>query len=122
MPLAEKHRILMYELYGCTPQKEVWSVPGGGGSLIPASFSVTESLVDRVNEAFEYISARDDWTARVTAILDEYESISLDPSKINRDGYEFSLKRSLDHLRELLRPYTGIYMGQGSGGNTTPMG
>lgn len=52
-------------------------------------------------------------------ILDAYKGDSLDASNINRDGYEFKLKRNLKNYRNLLKPYTGIFpMDQyGSGGS-----
>lgn len=115
MPLTEKHRGLLFEIYGATPLQEIYAAPGTPGvSILPASFSVTAPLVTSINRAFDLINQDESKVARVTAILDEYESISLDPSPIERDGYSFSQSRSLARLRDVLLPYTGIVMGTGS--------
>lgn len=123
MPLTEKHRGLLFELYGATPLQEIYAAPGTPGvSILPASFSVTEPLVRAIERAFASINQDEAKVARVQAILDEYESISLDPSSIDRDGYRFRYEKSVETLRNLLLPYTGIVMGSGGHGNSLSFG
>jgi hypothetical protein len=121
--LTELHRNLLYEIYGVTPLEEVYVGPGSSvGTIVPASFSLTQSLVAQINQAFDYINADFARAGRVLVILAEYESISLDPSNIDREGYAFRLPKSLDRIKLMLRPYTGIFTGSGPGSNLTPMG
>lgn len=121
--LTELHRGLLYELYGVTPLEEVYVGPGGSvGTLVPASFSLTQPLVAQINKAFDHINADSGRVELVIEALTEYRSLRLDPSNIDREGYAFRLTKSLERIKFVLRPYTGIFTSSGTGSNLTPMG
>ena len=50
MPLTERERGLLFEIYGVTPLTEVYAAQGQPGmSILPASFSVTQPIVLAIN-------------------------------------------------------------------------
>jgi|694.fasta_scaffold07955_24 hypothetical protein len=122
--LTEEHRLLLYEIYGVTPLNEVYAATGVSvGLILPASFTLTRPIVDQIEKAFTWINEVDERADRVEVILEEYKTIALDPSNIDREGYQFRIGKSLQRIRDLLRPYTGIYMvdNSGTGGGLIPV-
>lgn len=123
MPLTDHHRCLLMEIYGVTDMQEVYAAPGQSiSSILPVSFSLTTPIVKQIDDAIASINTSPEKAARVETILAEYESISLDPSNIDREGYAFRLERTLTRIKALLRPYTGIFVGERGGSNITPVG
>jgi|GEM_PF-1348679 len=122
--LTEEHRLLLYEIYGVTPLNEVYAATGVSvGLILPASFSLTRPIVDQINTAFNWINENNERADRVETILEEYKTIALDPSSIDREGYQFRFSKSLQRIRETLRPYIGVYMTDNSmsGGGLIPI-
>ncbi len=122
--LTEEHRLLLYEIYGVTPLNEVYAATGVSvGLILPASFTLTRPIVDQIERAFTWINEVNERADRVEVILEEYKTIALDPSNIDREGYQFRASRSLQRIRDLLKPYTGIFMvdNSGTGGGLIPV-
>lgn len=126
MVITAAQKNLLYELYGATPQDEVYISPSNNVASntlrLPASFRATRPIVDQIEAAIPSIEADAGVEARVVEILTAYSSDSLDASNIDREGYSFRLSKNLRNYRNLLRPYTGIFFEEGTGGGTTPIG
>ena len=127
MALSTAYIYLLYEIYGATPLPEAYVVSDNdvvsARLSLPSSFRTTEPIITQLLNAVSKINSDINIETRVIEILDAYKSDSLDASNINRDGYEFKLKRNLKNYRNLLKPYTGIFpMDQYSGGGLLNIG
>lgn len=125
MALDTGYEYLLYEIYEATPLPEAYVVADNevvsARLALPASFRTTEPIVTQIQNAISRINQDINLETRVVEILDAYKGDSLDASKIDRDGYNFSLPRNLTNYRRLLKPYTGIFYpenGSGAGGLT----
>ncbi|MFM6080120.1 MAG: hypothetical protein ACKPCI_16690 [Dolichospermum sp.] len=109
MALTDHEIGLLYEVYEITMRSNT-AVSGGSGQsrLMPDLFSSGLSIRDRLQLSIEEINLNLAQVARVRAILAEFEEISLDPSKIDKDGYQLRPSNNLKAIRTRLYPYTGI--------------
>jgi len=107
MLLTDRQTNLLYELYGLPFQLKTITLGDSGLSSAPPMTELFQSAKDRLAEAIGEINLEPDKVARVGEILTEYEGLSLDPSKIDRDGYSFKFRDSVQNLKERLYPYTG---------------
>jgi len=122
--LTDRQTNLLYELYGLPFQLKTITLGETGLSSAPPLTDLFQSAKDRLREAIGEINLEPDKVARVGEILAEYEGLSLDPSKIDRDGYSFKFRDSIQNLKERLYPYTGIRVPRSGGGrgNRVPLG
>lgn len=100
---------LLYEVYEIT-MRDNTVVSGGSGQsrLMPDLFSSGSSVRDRLNQAIQQINLFPAQVERVRAILTEFEELSLDPSKIDKDGYQLRPGNNLKAIKTRLYSYTGI--------------
>jgi hypothetical protein len=75
---------------------------------MPDLFSSGQSIRQRLQSSIEQINLFPSQVERVQAILAEFEELSLDPSKIDKDGYQLRPGNNLKAIRTRLYPYTGI--------------
>lgn len=100
---------LLYELYEIT-LRDTTVVAGGSGQsrLMPDLYSSGSSVRDRLNQAIQKINQTAFEVERVREILKEYAELSLDPSRIDKEGYQLRPENNINNLRKRLYPYTGI--------------
>ncbi|MBO3459955.1 hypothetical protein G7B40_040220 [Aetokthonos hydrillicola Thurmond2011] len=116
MPLTDHQINLLFEVYEIT-QRDTTVVVGGEGSsrLQPDLFNSNTPVRQALQNAIALINDSPSQTERVGTILEEFECISLDPSNIDKDGYQLRPQKNLAAIRARLYPYTGILFK--SGGN-----
>lgn len=121
--LSEHHVGLLYEIYEIT-FRENTVVAGGNGTtrIQPDIYASGQSVRDRLNQAITLINASEYQSTRVKEILEEYEELSLDPSTINKEGYNLRPLKNINLLRKRLYPYTGILLFNGSYNNSYSLG
>jgi hypothetical protein len=109
MALTDHEIGLLYEVYEITLRSDT-AVSGGSGQsrLMPDLFSSGLSIQNRLQLSIEEINLNSSQVERVQAILAEFEELSLDPSKIDKDGYQLRPSNNLKAIRTRLYPYTGI--------------
>jgi len=109
MALTDHEVGLLYEVYEIT-MRDYTVVSGGSGQsrLMPDIYASSASVRDRLVQAIEQINLFPSQVERVQAILAEFEELSLDPSKIDKDGYQLRPGNNLRAIRTRLYPYTGI--------------
>lgn len=100
---------LLYEVYEIT-MRDNTVVSGGSGQsrLMPDLYSSGASVRDTLVQAIQQINLFPDQVARVQTILKEFEELSLDPSRIDKDGYQLRPGNNLAAIRRRLYSYTGI--------------
>jgi hypothetical protein len=100
---------LLYEVYEIT-MRDNTVVSGGSGQsrLMPDLFSSGQSIRQRLQSSIDQINLFPSQVERVQAILAEFEELSLDPSKIDKDGYQLRPANNLAAIRRRLYIYTGI--------------
>ena len=109
MALTDHEIGLLYEVYEIT-MRGTTVVAGGSGQsrLMPDLFSSGQSIRDKLIQAIDQINLFPAQVERVQAILAEFEELSLDPSKIDKDGYQLRPCNNLAAIRRRLYIYTGI--------------
>lgn len=109
MPLTDHQVNLLFEVYEIT-QRDTTVVVGGEGTsrLQPDLFNSNTSVRQTLLDAIAAINESSSQCLRVGAILEEFECISLDPSNIDKDGYQLRPNKNLAAIRARLYPYTGI--------------
>lgn len=121
--LLTDHQInLLFEVYEIT-QRDTTVVVGGEGTsrLQPDLFSNT-SVRQALLDAIAAINDSPSQVERVGVILEEFECISLDPSNIDKDGYQLRPHNNLAAIRARLYPYTGVLFKKNSGCNIISLG
>lgn len=104
------HQInLLFEVYELT-QRDTTSVVGGEGTsrLQPDLYNSGKSVREKLLEAIAAINESPAQVERVGTILEEFESLSLDPSNIDQAGYQLRPNKNLAAIRTRLYSYTGI--------------
>lgn len=121
MPLSDAHKHLLYEIYEVSYRQTTTITGGGGSAPTPTLFDVAVGVKKQLEDAIAEIDADDSQSARVGAIVAQYEEISTDFSTIDREGYSFRPEKNLSRIRKVLYPYTGIVFSP-SGGNRIVLG
>lgn len=123
--MLNEHQInLLFEVYEIT-QRDTTVVVGGEGSsrLEPDLYNTNTPARQALSNAITAISESPSQVKRVGIILEEFECLSLDPSNIDKDGYQLRPNKNLAAIRARLFPYTGIlFKKNGSGGNRYCLG
>jgi hypothetical protein len=109
MTLTDHEIGLLYEVYEIT-MRDTTVVSGGSGQsrLMPDLFSSGQSIRQRLQLSIDQINLFPSQVERVRVILAEFEELSLDPSKIDKDGYQLRPSNNLAAIRRRLYIYTGI--------------
>ena len=109
MSLTDHQVNLLFEVYEIT-QRDTTVVVGGRGSsrLAPDLYNSNTSVRDTLKSAIAKINESPSEVERVGEILEEFKCISLDPSNIDKEGYQLRPSKNLDAIRARLYPYTGI--------------
>ncbi|OKH14830.1 hypothetical protein NIES592_08105 [Fischerella major NIES-592] len=109
MPLTDHQVNLLFEVYEIT-QRDTTVVVGGEGTsrLQPDLFNSNKSVRQALFDAIALINNSPSQVERVGVILEEFECISVDPSNIDKDGYQLRPYKNLAAIRARLYPYTGI--------------
>lgn len=111
MPLSDQQKHLLHEIFDI-PYESVGVIVGEGGfAVASALINPIQSTTQRLLAAIVSIDSDETKVTRVGLILAEYESLSLDPSKIERNGYSLNPAKSVRLLRQRLYPYTGLSSG-----------
>jgi hypothetical protein len=124
MPLTDHQVNLLFEVYEIT-QRDTTVVVGGEGSsrLEPDLFNSNTPVRQALTDAIAVINNLPSQVERVGTILEEFECISLDPSNIDKDGYQMRPDKNLAAIRRSLYPYTGILFKKNAGMyNKIPLG
>jgi len=114
MALTEKQVTLIYQIYQVVQIDSV-VLTQGEATTVPSFTYPGTNIQQQVIKAINFINASDARVDRVAEILNSYEDFDLDPSNINKNGYEFRASRSLKAIRNALFPLTGIIWKYGSG-------
>ncbi|MHC5825309.1 MAG: hypothetical protein ACYT04_58040 [Nostoc sp.] len=120
--LSDHQANLLFEVYELT-QRDTTVVVGGEGTsrLEPDLFDSNTPVRQALTDAIALINSSPSQTLRVGVILEEFECISLDPSNIDKDGYQMRPDKILDAIRARLYPYTGILFKKNKS-NKIPLG
>ncbi|MBW4478606.1 MAG: hypothetical protein KME54_17540 [Tolypothrix brevis GSE-NOS-MK-07-07A] len=112
--LTDHQTNLLFEVYEIT-QRDTTVVVGGEGSsrLEPDLFNTNTPVRQALISAIASINESPSQVERVGVILEEFECISLDPSNIDKDGYQLRPDKNLAAIRRSLYPYTGILFKSG---------
>lgn len=107
--LSDRQINLLYEVYEITARDTTVVAGGEGTSRLQVDlFGAGKSVKDHLEGAIAYINESDARVERVSEILDEWQELSLDPSKIDSDGYALRPVKNIKAIRDRLYPYTGI--------------
>jgi hypothetical protein len=82
---------------------------------MPDLFSYGTSIRNRLQSSIEEINLSPAQVERVQEILAEFEELSLDPSKIDKDGYQLRPSNNIKTIRTRLYIYTGILFNSSAG-------
>ncbi|MFO0054165.1 MAG: hypothetical protein ACOVOV_16405 [Dolichospermum sp.] len=109
MTLTDHEIGLLHEVYEIT-MRDTTAVSGGSDQsrLMPDLFSSGQSIRQRLQLSIDQINLFPAQVERVRVILAEFEELSLDPSKIDKDGYQLRPGNNLAAIRRRLYIYTGI--------------
>jgi hypothetical protein len=123
VPLTDHQINLLFEVYEIT-QRDTTVVVGGEGRsrLEPDLFNSNTPVRQALTDAIAVINDSPSQVERVRTILEEFECISLDPSNIDKDGYQMRPDKILAAIRTRLFPYTGILFKKSVGINKIPLG
>ena len=99
---------LLYEIYEISFRSSTVII---GSSDHVSSFDTTVSVQETLASAITSINSMPAQIERVRVILKEFEDLSLDPSNIDKDGYQLRPSHNLRIIRTRLYPYTGILVG-----------
>ncbi|NWF61783.1 MAG: hypothetical protein HXY43_21620 [Fischerella sp.] len=115
---------LLFEVYEITVRSTTVVIGGEGTSrLQPDLFGSNTSVRQALLDAIAAINESQSQVERVGVILEEFECISLDPSNIDKDGYQLRPHKNLAAIRARLYPYTGIlFQKNGSESNKFKLG
>jgi hypothetical protein len=115
---------LLFEVYEISVRDTTVVVGGEGTSrLQPDLFNSNTSVRQALLNAIALINESQSQVERVGTILEEFECISLDPSNIDKDGYQLRPHKNLAAIRARLYPYTGIlFKSAGHGSNRFCLG
>ena len=118
MSLTDHQINLLYEVYEIT-QRDTTVVVGGEGSsrLAPDLYNSNTSVRNTLKNAIAKINKSSSEIERVSEILEEFKCLSLDPSNIDKEGYQLRPNKNLDAIRARLYPYTGILFKKNGGKN-----
>jgi hypothetical protein len=109
MPLTDQHKHLLHEIFEI-PYEPIAVVVGEAGFAVAADLlNPFQSPTQRLLAAIVSIDADETKVSRVAQILTEYESLSLDPSRIEHHGYSLEPEKSIRLLKKRLFPYTGLF-------------
>lgn len=122
MLLSDHYKQLLHEIYEVPFSPETVITAGGGTIVSHTLFDVQTSVRQRLAKAISQIDADPSKAMRVGKILDEYETIALDFSTIDRDGYKLNPSKNLRRIKKALYTYTGIRYEDGGGVNCLPLG
>ena len=122
MPLTDEHKHLLHEIFEI-PYEPIAVLVGDAGFEVAASMlNPFENPVKRLQGAIVSIDADETKVTRVGKILAEFESLSLDPSRIERNGYVLNPAKNIRLLKKRLFPYTGLISRSGDHGNQMRLG
>lgn len=109
MPLSSRSENLLYEIYEIT-RMPTTVVSGGSGTsrLAPDLFNAGFTIKEQLEQAIVSINLSESSVTRVEEILKEWEELSIDPSKIEAEGYFLKPDKNISTLRKRLYTYTGI--------------
>ncbi len=108
MPLTDDHKHLLHEIFEI-PYEPIVVIVGDAGFEVAASMlNPFENPVQRLQSAIVSIDSDETKVTRVAKILAEFESLSLDPSRIDRNGYQLNPAKNIRLLKKRLFPYTGL--------------
>jgi len=115
---------ILHEIYGVplVPQTVYAALGSGGLAISPASAFINTSLKTQLLQAVATINGSSAYVLRVREVLEVYATFSLDPSTINKDGYEFRAGNSMRSVLNALYPYTGITLVAMRSSNKMQMG
>jgi hypothetical protein len=117
MPLSERQKQLLYEIYGVSYSQKTVTTSGGGFTPTPTLFDVRSGVKQQLVEAIAFIDTEESRVARVAEILEEYDAIALDFSTIDREGYSMRPSRNLKRIHEALYAHTGIFFQKNQANN-----
>jgi hypothetical protein len=118
MPLSDRSKHLLHEIYGVPYAQTTTVVTGLGAAPSASYFDFRTGVKEQLEKAIGAIDASDSMAARIDEILEEYENWALDYSTIDREGYSMRPERNERRVRQALYPYTGILFSNGSNGSS----
>lgn len=121
MPLTDRQEHLLHEVYSLPYTATTVSMGEPGLASMPPMTELHLSLKDQLQQSILAINLDPFKVERVGEILSEYEQFSLDPSRIDREGYAFRPGNSFRTVQDRLYTYTGIRVSRG-GSNRIPLG
>lgn len=123
MALSERSKSLLYEIYEITTMPFTVVAGGEGTSrLEPDLFNAGRTVREQLDLAILAIGNNLARQTRVEEILQEWEELSIDPSKIETDGYKLIPDKNIKAIRKRLYSYTGIIFKNDLFGNKYQLG
>lgn len=123
MALSERSKALLYEIYEITTMPFTVVAGGEGTSrLEPDLFNAGRTVKEQLELAITAIGSNPAQQLRVEEILKEWEELSIDPSKIEADGYTLKPEKNIRAIRKRLYTYTGIIYKEDLFGNRYQLG
>lgn len=118
MPLTDRHKHLLHELFGIPYESKTVVVGEFAYQPLPMILDYQQSPKQRLDEAIVSIDSDETRVQRVAEILAEYEQYALDRSTIDRNGYSLRPNRNIRAIRRALFSYTGLISETGQGNQT----
>lgn len=123
MALSERSKSLLYEIYEVTTMPFTVVAGGEGTSrLEPDLFNAGRTVKEQLDLAIGAIDLNSAKQQRIEEILKEWEELSIDPSKIEADGYFLKPEKNIKAIRKRLYSYTGIIFKDDLFGNKYQLG
>jgi uncharacterized protein YggE len=123
MALSERSVSLLHEIYEITTMPNTVFAGGEGTSrLVPDLFNAGLSVREQLEKAIEQINQNPSVITRIEEILAEWEELSIDPSKIEQEGYFLKPEKNIKAIRKRLYTYTGIIFSGDISFNRIPLG
>lgn len=109
MALSQRSVSLLYEIYEVTTMPYTVVAGGEGTSrLVPDLFNAGRTVKEQLDLAINAIGSNTANQQRIEEILAEWEELSIDPSKIEQEGYFLKPEKNIKAIRKRLYTYTGI--------------
>lgn len=123
MALSERSKNLLYEIYEITAMPFTVVAGGEGTSrLSPDLFGAGKTIREQLDQSIEFVDLNPAIQERIEEILKEWEELSIDPSKIEAEGYSLKPEKNIKAIRKRLYTYTGIIFKEDSHSNRFLLG
>lgn len=122
MPLSDLHKHLLHEIFEIPYEPIAVQVGEAGFEVAASLLNPFQGTTARLNAAIISIDSDETMVTRVSEILTEFKDLSLDPSRIERNGYSLNPAKNICILQQRLFVYTGLLTRRSRGDNRMRIG